>query len=496
MNVLVLEHPRIPSEKHFNDIANTPLWSCLLAGYVAASIQSCDYAVELLDAKECGYDFDQTAIEIVHRSPELLCVHAVYFWEHTFALFEFLSSLRKLRFKGHINLFGFLPTLAYSVLLENISAVDSIAVGECEHTLAGLAVRLELGISWREIPGLASRDDRGIAVYLHSKRIPEPNPDVFPPPLRNFSSSGSAGILGSRGCYNHCRFCTIPAFYNNGPLWRGRAPEEIVNEIVDLKSEGITDFYFLDPNFIGPGRKGKERIRKLCCLLKPLGITFGMETRSNDLDPGLLIDLRNAGLESLLIGVESGSYRVLGELDKHGSIAVSESAIAMCRAAGLEPEVGFLMFVPDSHVEDLVENFKFLKRNALLDRLDRTVNLLSHRQIVFMGMSGYRKFKSQGRIAGAGPLGIHAEVCWADSKVGWMAEIIGYACLLVLRESGDEESSLYFKNDYGSRLCRQVNDYLVELFESCLEVVKKNDKTFDLSGMKDQIRKEFQAISA
>ena len=37
MRILLLEHPREASEAHFNDIANTPLWSCLMTGYTGAA---------------------------------------------------------------------------------------------------------------------------------------------------------------------------------------------------------------------------------------------------------------------------------------------------------------------------------------------------------------------------------------------------------------------------------------------------------------------------
>ena len=62
---------------------------------------------------------------------------------------------------------------------------------------------------------------------------------------------------------------------------------------------------------------------------------------------GAEFQLRSAGLQSLLIGVESGSPHVLGQLNKGASITASEQAIAYCRMAGIEPEIGFLMFVPD-----------------------------------------------------------------------------------------------------------------------------------------------------
>ena len=38
MRIILLEHPREPSPAHYNDIANTPLWACLMTGYAGASL--------------------------------------------------------------------------------------------------------------------------------------------------------------------------------------------------------------------------------------------------------------------------------------------------------------------------------------------------------------------------------------------------------------------------------------------------------------------------
>ena len=492
MKVLVLEHPRIRSEKYFNEIANAPLLSSLLAGYAAASIQSCGCEVELLNANTKQWDFEATLQGVMQRNPELICVHAVYFWEHTAVLFDFLNNLRKCGFSGHINLFGFFPTLAYVPLLENIAAIDSITVGECEHTMAGLVIRLEWRKNWREIPGLAARDNQGRVLLL--PRPPEPNPDLFSFPLRQHDAFDTAGVLASRGCYNQCRFCSIPAFYRSGPAWRGRRPEMVVKEIRLLKAQGVTDIYFLDPNFIGPGKSGQQRTRVLCQLLKPLGISFGMETRVNDLSAELLEELRAAGLNTLLLGIESGSSSVLEKLEKHGSVATAETAITLCRNAGIEPEIGFLMFVPDSTVSDLSENFDFLKRNELLTRLDRTANLLSHQQIIFWGTVGYRIFKKQNRITPTGPLGFVGEAVWADAAVEWMSHVIRHAALLVLTEIGNPTSSLFWEKQTDWSPVQGVNDYLVNLFERCLKMVNRNNTPPKLTEMKHAIEKEIIAL--
>lgn len=495
MKICILEHPRIRSVKRFNDIANTPLWSCLMGGYAAATLEKVDHDVIFWDTTFSKWDFERTTREIRELAPALLCINTVYIWEHTPIFFEFIASLKSKGFTGHINLFGFFPTLAWEAILEEDTAVDSIAVGEFEHTLAHLAEHLETGADPGNIPGLAlSRAD---GTHILKKRGVEKNLDRFQTPVRDCPPGSTVSILGSRGCYNHCRFCPIPSFYNNGPLWNGRSPKHIFEEICQLVEQGFTDFYFADPNFIGPGTKGRERTLELLNLISPLNITFGMETRPNDLTPGILDKLVAAGLNSLLLGIESGSKSVLGSLDKYSSRSVSEKALRLCREAGIEPEVGFLMFVPDSTASDLKDNFEFLKNNSLLDRLDRTANLLSHCQIVLLGTSGYARFKEEGRLKPAGMFGFEGAVAFRDEAVAWMSELVIYACHDILRNMEKKESPVYWERPPKSSAHIRLNDYLVSMFERLLQWLdlspplppvteKKNELATDLRKLIDQ----------
>ena len=472
MKIVVLEHPRKPSQNHFNDIANTPLWSCLMGGYAAAALIRGGHEVAYVDANQHHWDFLRTEKEIFRLSPELLCINAVYYWEHTPNLFQWLGNLRKNGFDGHINLFGFFPSLAYSSLLKTLPAVDSVVVGECEHTLSALANRIAEKEEWHDIRGVASRSS--LSAGRFERRPPEKNPDRFPFPHRLPTNASTVSILASRGCYNHCSFCPIPGFYSRGPLWRSRSVENIMQEVEMLVDQGWRDFYFVDPNFIGPGAAGRRRILELAHRLEPLDVTFGMETRPSDLDEHLLEHLVAAGLRNLLIGIESGSAAVLNRIDKHGSALSARNAIRMCRNAGIEPDIGFLMFVPESDLKDLKENWRFLKENALIDQLERTANLLSHCQIILAGTSGYQHFQAQGRLTPGGVLGFEGKVPYRDPRVDWMRRLVVPACLDVLRESAKPDSTVYWQKPKNHVFSGRVNDYLVELFENLLLKAQNN----------------------
>lgn len=488
MNIIVLEHPRIASEKRFNDIANTPLWSCLMGGYAAAALSANRFEPLFIDDARPGAGFDATLEKVLSHRPDLICVNAVYFWEHTPELFDFLSDIKARAACCHINLFGFFPTLVYRQILSTMDAVDSVAVGEFEHTLVELARALETGGSLDGISGLAMKSC--LADTRERRRPPHRDPDVFDFPQRS-SLEGTVSILGSRGCYNHCSFCPVPSFYNQGSLWRGRSPDNIVREMQVLNDQGVTSFYFCDPNFIGPGVTGKQRILSLMDRIKPMNIRFGMETRPQDLDDELLENLVEAGFESLLMGVESGSDTVLNRIDKSSGPHQAARAISLCRKHGIEPEIGFLMFIPDSGLRDLQQNMAFLMENRLLDRLDRTANLLSHTQIVLAGTSGFSRFEQKGLLKKSGIFGFEAEVAFSDPAVEWMARLVTSACHGVLMSMSDKESPVFWENQE-SRISQSVNDYLVTL---CYKLMDRAESAPETIGPEtiEPIEKEINA---
>jgi len=467
MRILLLEHPRAPSALHFNDIANTPLWSCVMTGYAASSLLDAGFDVKIIDATRRS--FAETARLLTDTPSELLAVHAVYFWERTGELFDMLSEIRKRGYEGMISLFGFFPTLAWKDILDHVEEVDSIVVGEPEKTMVELAgcLRSRPGAIPR-LEGLAAREDGKATLF--GLRAPIDPLDQLPFPLRpSLESEESVSILASRGCYNGCSFCLIPALDGGKAAWRGRSAANVAAEIAELMKRGKEDIYFVDPNFIGPGKAGRENAMNLSSVLAELGITFGMETRANDVSGPLMQSLCKAGLTSLLLGIESGSPRVLKRLCKHTTVAQNEEAIAAVRDAGIEPEIGFIMFEPASSLDDVIENAGFLERNRLLDRLGRTANLLYHYHITFKGTPGYGLALEHGMLVPEGLYGFEGRLLYEDRRVGWLAGIMRPLCQFVLKEMGKDTSRIFWSAETaGGKPFQAVNDHLVEIFKRML----------------------------
>ncbi|MGC9196271.1 MAG: cobamide remodeling phosphodiesterase CbiR [Syntrophobacteraceae bacterium] len=479
MRILLLEHPRKFSQAHFNDIANTPLWSCLMTGYAAAALVCAGFEADIFDAARFG--FEQTLGRLTQSpQPDFLAVHAVYSWESTEALFRMLSKLRALGFDAPICLYGFFPGLVCKEVLDYCDAVDFVVVGEPEQTIVELAKQIEKeksGNLFGSAPGV-----KGIAFRVNGKavftgaRSPLQCPDALPFPLRpSLDNEDTVSLLASRGCYNNCSFCLISALDFGRSTWRGRSTENIVAEISHLVGLGKRDFYFVDPNFVGPGKAGVQRAVDLARELEGLNITFGMETRANDVTPALMKELVRGGLNRLLLGLESARPEVLKRLGKHTSAGANEGAVAAVREAGIEPEIGFIMFDAQSSVEDIRMNLAFLERNQLLDRLGRTANLLCHDFIALKGTTGYRKALDKNLLEPQGLFGFEGRLLFSYPRTGWLAGVVKKICLFVLMEMGKPFSPIHWSGDRAdTQPYRAVNDLLVDSFKRLLEVARQS----------------------
>ncbi|AFV10801.1 methylthiotransferase [Thermacetogenium phaeum DSM 12270] len=472
MRVVLLEHPRAVVPERCNDIANTPLASCLLTGYTAGVLQEAGHEVEIVEGYLDHLSYEEIGRRIGDAVPGLLGVHMVYQWQRDRLLFDFLEGLKASGAVPYIAVYGYYPTFAFDAVLRECTAVDAVVVGEPELTFAELAGRLARGGEIGGIPGLAVRDaDGGIRC---TRREPVKDLDRLPFPVRTpaMMRLPEVNLQGSRGCYGGCTFCYINPFYGQGSHWRGRSPENIAAEIDKiLEKWGKRDFYFTDPNFFGPGERGQKRALRLASLLKDRGVRFGIEARVNDIRDETIGALVAAGLRSILIGLESGRDESLQRMNKRTTVAQNEAALRILRKHGIEPNVGFIMFEPDSTLEDVRANFEFLKRNRLLEKLEITANVLYHHQIVLKGTPAYRELDRSGRLR-ISDNPYEGTAVYENDGVACLAEVMrGLTNFLFTRLSGVWSGRVQPPPE-APEIFRRANAHLVECFETILSTLE------------------------
>lgn len=472
MNVILLEHPRSYGEDRCNDIANAPLSACLNTGYIGGMLAAHNVEVTIVDGYLEKLDYSAIEAEIAKTRPTILGIHLVYHWEDNKTLYQFIERVKATYGIFYVCVYGFYPTFAYEEILNRCPAIDAALLGETELTF------LKLVENFPAIPdtGIAKRTDNGI-VATRGEVVMDVDSLPFPLRSKGSYSFGEVNISGSRGCYGGCTFCYINPYYGDiKRKWRGRSPENIIAEIDAVMNEtDIRYFYFMDPNFYGPGRAGKDRVLKLASLLKERQISFGIEARANDIEDETIEALVDAGLKHILIGLESGRDEALKRLNKLTTVADNEQALQILRKHGIEPSVGFIMFEPDSTLEDLKVNYDFLKRNALLDKLEISVNVLYHHMIILQGSSSYQALQEQGRLNISKHSTYEADTDYLNPKVAMLAGM--------LRDMTNHIFS-YMKNTWELSFKKDlvilekyslVNNLLVQSFEDYLYLLKGKD---------------------
>src|SRR5215469_15144999 len=177
-------------------------------GYLASVLRDADCRVEVVD-------FEWEAEKILAKALALDPIVIGFSLIFQFYIERFHSLIQLLRQNGiscHFTMGGHFPSLSCRQTLEFIPELDSVVRFEGEETLLDLVNCLADGNDWKEVPGIAFRQDGGIKINPERPLIADL--DSLPYPERGFKPTQIMGrtatpILASRGCIRRCSFCSI-----------------------------------------------------------------------------------------------------------------------------------------------------------------------------------------------------------------------------------------------------------------------------------------------
>lgn len=337
-------------------------------GYLAAVLRRSGYAVQVVDIEQDHHEIVRIAREL---NPALIGFSLIFqFFVDRYA--ELLYLLRSNGLDCHFTMGGHFPSLSYEQTLELVPELDSVVRFEGEATLLELVEAVSSGQEWREIHGLAYRDDEGKVTLTRPRALLE-HLDELPYPDREYEPESVIGrsilpILASRGCARTCSFCSIHTFYRAAPgrIVRTRKPAEVVREMEMLYEErGTTIFLFQDDDFPLFGTVWRRWANDFVDELERTGLSrkviWKMNCRADAVDRDLFIRMRDAGLYLVYMGLESGSEQGLETLHKQINVEQNLKAVETLKSIGLMFEYGFMLLDPSSTFESIRENIQFLR---------------------------------------------------------------------------------------------------------------------------------------
>src|SRR5262249_18509514 len=139
-------------------------------------------------------------------------------------------------------------------------------------------------------------------------------------PYRAGDGRVEANMVGARGCPYDCSFCGAAVSANPDVTIRVRKAGGILDEMHRLRANyGVTPFRFVDDLFLGARRVIDTMERAFQAARVGEWAVWDATGRINVLDRAsdtTLDRLVAAGLREVALGVESGSERMLGYIDK------------------------------------------------------------------------------------------------------------------------------------------------------------------------------------
>ncbi len=170
-----------------------------------------------------------------------------------------------------------------------------------------------------------------------------------------------AVIYTSLGCPFNCTYCNIRSMYNGQPGIRFRSPKRVVEEIDFLvQNYKVKNIKILDEIFV----LRENHVMELCNLIIQRGYNLNIwaYARIDTVNEKLLIKMKQAGINWLAYGIESGSKKVRDGVNKgkFGQDKIKK-AVEMTKAAGIYIIGNFIFGLPDDDFETMQETLNMAK---------------------------------------------------------------------------------------------------------------------------------------
>jgi anaerobic magnesium-protoporphyrin IX monomethyl ester cyclase len=368
MNVLLINPPAKSLIRTFAPDSITeemgfypPMGLMYVASYAKKALGS-RFQIKILDTQV--EQMDERGVEefFEKEKPDVVGITCM-----TFLVISALGVARiakKINPRTFVLMGGVHPTI-YPMEVVSQPEIDAVVSGEGEVAFSELLDALSGKKSLSEIEGIGYKENGRVIINSKGKFIQDLDSLPFPerellPYKKYYNLLGSGkeimtGLLTSRGCPHNCIFCTS----KDGRICRMRSPENVVNEIDECVSKGITDFNVIDDTYT----ISRKRVLSIADLIikKGLKITMDVNARVDQVDQEMLDMLAQAGCNRIRFGVESGNPEVLKNLRKGITLDQVREAFKMAKKAGIITFAYFMLGSPGESVKEVKQSIKLAK---------------------------------------------------------------------------------------------------------------------------------------
>ncbi|HAT50692.1 MAG: radical SAM protein [Nitrospirae bacterium] len=339
-----------------------PIWLAYAAGYAHQE----GFDVRLVDGPAQGLSLPDVWERLGSWIPDLAVVDT-----STPSIYSDVAAAAaiKARFPGSfVMVVGTHPSATPEETLGIAEGVDAVALGEYDQTIVDLARALDEKKPVREVAGLCLH--HGDTTLLTPKRGLIENLDALPfvsevyarhLDIRDYFFAAAnyplVQIITGRGCPYHCFFCVYPQVFHSR-RFRTRSPENVVAEMAyitqnlpQVREIGIEDDCFT-ANY--------SHVRAICTLIleRNIKIKWYCNVRG-DVKPELLQLMKQAGCRLVTVGFESGSQKILDNMNKGVKLENYRRFVKDVQTAGIMVHGCMMVGNPGDTSATLAESYQF-----------------------------------------------------------------------------------------------------------------------------------------
>ncbi len=264
-------------------------------------------------------------------------------------------------------------TLMAETILRELKELNYIISGEGELAFSQLLQELSRGGDGKDVKGVAYSDNGKVVIRERPSLIA--NLDFLPPPAYHLIDMEAEayywhgmgrrafGISTSRGCGDHCTYCSESRFWE--AVWRGRSGKQVVEEMVHLhRRYGKSLFVFNENTFNWSRKRVEEFLQELG--KSGLKVHYWFQSRIKDIlrDEDLIPEMKRLGLYEVMLGIESIQPDVLDRYEKKQSREMAQKAIDILRKNKIMVMANVMFGDWNDSLESLKEIFQFVKKQS------------------------------------------------------------------------------------------------------------------------------------
>jgi hopanoid biosynthesis associated radical SAM protein HpnJ len=289
------------------------------------------------------------------------------------------------------------PTVLPEATLSGAKAVDFVAIGEFDYTIAEIA----RGTAFEKVDGIAYRsngnllrtpprpfiEDLDALPFVTEVYARDLNPEDY---FIGYLQHPYISLYAGRGCRSRCTFCLWPQTIS-GHNYRVRSPENLYEEMVRARQlfPHVKEYFFDDDTFTD-----NPKLTEIARYMGRLGVAWSCNARVSVPKESLRV-LKENGLRLLVVGFESGNQKILNNIRKGVRLDQARAFVKAAKELGILIHGTFVLGLPGESAETIEETIQFAKE---LDPYSLQVSLAAP----YPGTELYEQAKREGWLVKEG----------------------------------------------------------------------------------------------